>query len=123
MVKIKSKNMTVVLAGFLCLGMVVFGRCKSPDKYKAGTYRANAAGYGGSIKVEAEFSGASLLSVRVAEETETKDFGILAISALPGRMVEAQTYDIEAVSSATITSEAIKAAVKNCMEQAVITQP
>ena len=54
------------------------------------------------------------------EEHETKDFGAPAIDTLPGRIVEAQTHEVDAVSSATFTSEAIKAAVKSCVEQALV---
>jgi fumarate reductase flavoprotein subunit len=103
--------------------MVLFGCNKTPGAYKAGTYTASAAGYGGALRVEVEFDRNAILSVTVTEEHETKEFGPLAIGALPGRMVEAQTYDIEAVSSATLTSEAIKAAVKDCVEQAALKKP
>ena len=100
-----------------CLLLILSG-CAKSGIYKAGTYMAGASGYGGAITVEVEFDSKSLLKVSVVEEHETKDFGTMAISTLPGRIVEAQTYDVDAVSSATVTSEAIKAVVKNCMEQA-----
>jgi fumarate reductase flavoprotein subunit len=116
------KNMPVVWAGIMGFLLLVSG-CPKPDRYKAGRYRASADGYGGPITVEAEFDGNALLTVSVVAEQETKDFGTMAITTLPGKMVEAQTYDVAAVSSATLTSEAIKAAVKDCMEQALVRQP
>jgi fumarate reductase flavoprotein subunit len=110
-------------AGLVCLLVVLFGCTKTPGAYQAGTYTASAAGYGGALRVEVKFDRNAILSIAVTEEHETKEFGPLAIGVLPGRMVAAQTYDVEAVSSATLTSEAIKAAVKDCVEQAALKKP
>ncbi|MDR0709184.1 MAG: FMN-binding protein [Spirochaetaceae bacterium] len=109
-----------VPAGLICLLVVLSGCDRSPDIYKAGTYTASAAGYGGPITVSVEFDRASILSVAVVEEHETKEFALMALGTLPGKIVEEQKYDVEAVSSASITSGAIKAAVKDCVEQALV---
>jgi fumarate reductase flavoprotein subunit len=42
---------------------------------------------------------------------------------LPGEIVEAQTYAVDAFSGATITSNAIMTAVKDCIDQAAVKQP
>jgi fumarate reductase flavoprotein subunit len=115
-----TKKILTALAGIACLLVILSGCSKPPGIYKAGSYTATMDGYGGGITVEVEFDGNSILSVKVVEENETKEFGTTAISTLPGSIVEAQTYDVAAVSSATVTSEAIKAAVKDCIEQALV---
>jgi fumarate reductase flavoprotein subunit len=96
----------------------LFTGCSKPSVYNGGTYRAAATGYGGDLTVEVEFDGASILSVKVVEHNETKGFGDLAAGELPEKMVAAQTYEVDGYSSATITGDAIKAAVKDCIEQA-----
>ncbi|MDR2135115.1 MAG: FMN-binding protein [Treponema sp.] len=96
---------------------VVLLGCAGPA-YKAGTYTATGNGYGGAVKVETDFNAKSILAVRVVEEHETKEFAAPAIRALTKKIVEAQTYDVDTVSAATLTSDAIKDAVKDCMEQA-----
>jgi fumarate reductase flavoprotein subunit len=90
------------------------------DVYKAGTYMSRAEGYEGSVTVEVEFDHDSIISVRVVEENETKEIGGGAIETLPGKIVEAQTYAVDAFSGATITSNAIMTAVKDCVDQATV---
>ena len=46
------------------------------------------------------------------------DKGGVAIAQLPDKIVEAQSYEVDAVSGATITSEGIKSAVAKSLEQA-----
>jgi fumarate reductase flavoprotein subunit len=112
----RTRKILTVSAGIVFLLMILFG-CDT-SKYKAGTYRAAGNGYSGSVMVEVEFDGKSILSVSITEENETKEFAASAIGVLPGKIVTAQTYDVDTVTSATITSNAIKEAVKDCMEQA-----
>ena len=88
------------------------------ETYNAGTYTAIAQGYGGDLSVEVKFDSTSILSVDVTSHKETEGVGDQAVEALPGKIVEAQRYDVDVVSSATVTSNAIKDAVKDCVEQA-----
>jgi fumarate reductase flavoprotein subunit len=90
--------------------------------YKAGTYMSSAEGYEGGVTVEVEFDHDSILSVSVVEENETKEIGGRAIETLPGEIVEAQTYAVDTFSGATITSNAIITAVKDCIDQATVKQ-
>jgi fumarate reductase flavoprotein subunit len=118
-----KKKSPGVPIGLICLLMVLSGCDKSSDIYKAGTYTASATGYGGPITVSVEFNRSSILSVDVVEENETKEFASMVIGTLPGKIADEQKYDVAAVSSATITSEAVKAAVKDCIEQALVKEP
>ncbi|MFV0413386.1 MAG: FMN-binding protein [Oscillospiraceae bacterium] len=102
----------------LCAVLLLTGCNGSSATYTAGTYTAAAEGYAGAVRVEVEFDENSILSVKVTGQNETAGIGDKAFEALPGKIVEAQTYEVDAVSTATVTSAAIKAAVKDCMEQA-----
>ena len=72
------------------------------------------------IPVEVEFDGSSILSVHVLSHSETVNISDRAIDELPSQIVEAQTWDVDAVSSATFTSDAIREAVRDCLAQAAL---
>ena len=74
----------------------------------------------GSVTVAVEFDGSSILSIHVLSHSETVNISDLAIDELPSRIVEAQTWDVDAVSSATFTSDAIREAVRDCLAQAAL---
>ena len=86
----------------------------------AWNYTASAEGYSGPVTVEVEFDGSSILSVHVLSHSETVNISDRAIDELPSRIVEAQTWDVDAVSSATFTSDAIREAVRDCLAQAAL---
>ena len=112
------KKVFAAAALSLCSLALLAGCAKSNSLYKAGTYTAAAAGYGGDVSVEVEFDKDSLLSVKVVSQDETPAIGGHALDTLPGEMVKAQTWDVDAIASATVTSDALKAAVKDCIDQA-----
>lgn len=86
--------------------------------YKAGTYTATAAGMDGDVTVEVVFTSDAIESVTVTEQNETEGVGTLAVDQLPGKIVEAQSLAVDAITGATVTSTAIIEAVKDCVEQA-----
>ena len=99
--------------------LTLLAGCGGPTSiYKAGTYTATAEGYGGDLVVEVEIDKESILSVQVITHKGTDWFAEKAIPAVQDEMMEKQTWEVDAVTSATMTSEAIKAAVKDCMERA-----
>ena len=60
----------------------------------------------------------NLYSVKVLEQNETPGIGSLAVEQLPAAMVEANSVAVDSISSATVTSEAIKAAVCAALTEA-----
>ncbi|SET93073.1 FMN-binding protein [Lacrimispora sphenoides] len=112
------KKMTLAIAAALCILALFAGCGGSSDTYKAGTYTAAAEGYAGDVEVEVEFDQDSLLSVKITDHNETVGIGDRAIEELPAKIVEELTWEVDAVASATVTSDAIKTAVKDCIEQA-----
>jgi fumarate reductase flavoprotein subunit len=110
--------MLIFITAILCV-LALFPGCEtSAGTYDAGTYTATAEGYSGDLTVEVEFDKDSILSVKVTDQNETAGFGDRAIEELTKKITEAQTYEVDAVTSATVTSDAIKAAVKDCVRQA-----
>ena len=90
----------------------------SGSAYQAGTYTASAEGYGGDVTVEVEFDNESILSVTILSQNETESVAGQALKEIPEQIVEAQTSEVDAITSATITSDAIMTAVADCIQQA-----
>ncbi len=86
--------------------------------YKEGVYTAQAKGNNGDVKVEVEFSSDAIVKVTVTEHQETAGLSDPAIEKIPERIVEGQTLNVDAVSGATNTSNAILEAVADCVNQA-----
>lgn len=84
----------------------------------AGTYDAIGKGRNGDIPVTVEFSDKAILSVSIGAHQETPGIGDTAVNGLPGRIVLAQSADVDVFSGATLTSDAILAAVRECIEKA-----
>lgn len=86
----------------------------------AGTYQGSAPGYHGDLAVEVELDSAGkILSVVVGDDHgETPDIGTIPIEKLPQSITAEQSLDVEVISGATVTSEAILAAVANALSSA-----
>ena len=98
----------------------VSGAGEVTGNYKDGTYTAYGEGIGGRFEVTVEIADGKIIAVTVGENAETIDIGSNAIDQLPGQIIEAQTYEVDAVGGASITSEAIKSAVKACLIEASV---
>ncbi len=84
----------------------------------AGTYQATAHGHHSDVVVEVVLGDGSIDAVSVVESGETYNLSDAAANRLPQAMVDAQSYNVDAVASATFTSRAIASAVEQCLEQA-----
>ncbi|MFP4201002.1 MAG: FMN-binding protein, partial [Clostridia bacterium] len=82
-----------------------------------GVHTGKAEGYGGELTVEVEVSGGELVRVEVLENDETPDVAGPAIDEVPAEMVETGEVDVDVVSGATVTSEAIIRAVVDALDQ------
>ncbi len=78
-------------------------------------HTGEAEGYGGPLKVRVTMNGEDITKVEVTEHSETPGVGTRAIEALPSAIEEADSIDVDSVSGATITSQAIKQAVSQAM--------
>lgn len=74
-----------------------------------------AEGYGGTLKVMVTLEEGKLASVQVTEHHETEGVGSRAIESMPKAMADAGTWQVDTVSGATVTSEALMAAVRNAL--------
>ncbi|MFR5602206.1 MAG: FAD-dependent oxidoreductase [Lachnospiraceae bacterium] len=86
--------------------------------YTAGTYTGTAQGFGGEVTAEVTVSDKAIETVVLTGANETPGIGSNAIEQLPAAIVENQTAEVDAVAGATVTSNAVKEAVKNALAQA-----
>ncbi len=79
------------------------------------TLTGAARGMNGDVTVEVVATADRIYRIRVLDENETNGIGSVAVSTLPGRIYDAQSLQVDAVTSATVTSNAIKEAVRSAL--------
>ncbi len=79
-------------------------------------YVGRADSIGGPIWVKVTTAGDAIASVEVLYNNETPNVGSKAIEQMPGRIVEAQSIEVDNVTGATSTSVTIKQAILNALE-------
>lgn len=84
--------------------------------YTPGTYEGSAGGFGGEIRVSVTLSADKIENVEVISHKETEGIGTKAIEALPAEIAAKNSFDVDVVSGATISSKGIMAAVKDAMK-------
>ncbi len=90
--------------------------------YVPGTYTGTFTGMNGDVTVEVTFDEESITDITVVEQSETYGVGqglsCTPVEAMPGKILEAQSVNVDNITGATITSTAIRLAVSDCVEQA-----
>ncbi len=115
-------------AGALGLAaMGVLGACQDKGEpapteaakglYTPGTYSATATGMG-EVKVTMTFDTDSITDVVLDLSNETENIGQVHKEELTKALMDAQNAEIDAVSGATVTTNAVKEAAKACIAQA-----
>ena len=87
-------------------------------QFNAGTYSSEAEGHGGPLEIEVEFDDNEIISVEILSHNETAGIGDVAIERIPQSIIEGQTVDVDTVSGATLTSQAIIEATKRSIAKA-----
>ncbi|QQO10025.1 FAD-dependent oxidoreductase [Breznakiella homolactica] len=104
--------------GTALLAMAVLIGCgTAPSKgpsydFTPGTYEGEGQGFGGPVKITVTVSSDRIESITITEHSETPGIGSVAVEQLPGKIIEAQSLGIDAISGCTVTSNAIFSGVK-----------
>lgn len=83
------------------------------------TLTGTAEGYGGEVTVTVKVKGNDIISVEAMGKDETQGVGSMAIDELPDRIAQANSTNVDGVSGATRTSDAIKEAVDNALSESI----
>jgi len=86
--------------------------------YTPGTYTGTATGIG-EVKVTMTFSETAITDVVIDASNETESIGGVAAPTLKDALMAAQSTEIDNISGATITTNAVKKAAASCVEQAM----
>ena len=86
--------------------------------YTPGTYTGTATGIG-EVKVTMTFSETAITDVVIDVSNETESIGGVAAPTLKDALMAAQSTEIDNISGATITTNAVKKAAASCIEQAM----
>ena len=112
--------MSGVTAGALaaCNGSSASSGSVADAIYTPGTYTGTATGIG-EVKVTMTFSATAITDVVVDTSNETESIGGVAAPTLQEALMEAQNAEIDNISGATVTTNAVKKAAASCIEQAM----
>ncbi len=83
-----------------------------------GKYTVEVIGHEGKMIVTTMFKDEKITSVDVVSHDETQGIGTYATERMPGRIVEAQSINVDTVTGATISSNAVKQGVSKAIENA-----
>ena len=117
--------MKKLFVGILCASMLItVASCdkktdtpnESGNNGKTETLTGVGEGYGGPVTVTVKKEGDKIISVDVVGDKETNGIGTNAIEQLPAKIVEANSTDVDVISGATVTSNAILYAVNNALD-------
>ncbi len=86
--------------------------------YTPGTYTGTATGIG-EVKVTMTFSETAITDVVIDASNETESIGGVAAPTLQEAIMAAQGTEIDNISGATVTTNAVKKAAASCIEQAM----
>ena len=89
------------------------------DVYSDGTYTSSAKGCLSDVSVTVTITGGKVTDVSIDASGETPSLGGAAAETLAPQLAEAgSTAGVDAVSGSTMTSDAVFAAMNDCLAQA-----
>ena len=86
--------------------------------YNNGTYEDKAYGYDGDVHVTITIENDVITEISAYSDEEEPEYFDSAYEKIAGDILYYQSYEVDAVSGATYSSNAIMNAVKKCLEQA-----
>lgn len=86
--------------------------------FTPGTYTAESKGMDGLVKLQVTVSANAITEIKILEQNETAGVCEKVYELLPAEIVRYQSLNVDSVSGATITSNAVKMAVRDALTQA-----
>jgi len=78
----------------------------------------NAYGAGGVIRVKVTMDGDKIAAIKTIEQHETRGLGTTAMLKVIDAMLKANSTEVDNITGATVSSNALKAAVNQALESA-----
>jgi uncharacterized protein with FMN-binding domain len=89
-------------------------------EYVPGTYTASAKGISSDITVTMTFDADGITAVTADVSGETAGIGADIEDEIVKEILDAQSADVDGITGATVSSDAVKAAAADCIAQAVV---
>ena len=105
-----KKYLSLMLAVLMLLSLAVPVYADEPA-----TAQGEGNGIDGKIVVEVKADAEKIYEVNILEQNETPGIGSVAVEKLPGAIVEANSLEVDGITSATVSSTAIKTAVTEAL--------
>lgn len=127
MKKHMTRNMILMLVLDVILGIVLalyiantgtVPAADNADTYTDGTYTASAQGCLSEVGVTVTITGGKVTNVVIDASGETPELGGKAAETLSASLLAAGSTVVDAVSGSTMTSDAVFAAMNDCLAQA-----
>jgi fumarate reductase flavoprotein subunit len=112
------KQLAVILSASMLISMIPVTSGFAEAAADEITCTGTAQGINGPVSVEVVATPDEIISVTVTEHSETDGIGSVAAEQLPETMVDSQSIDVDGISGATVTSNAIKEAVREALSSA-----
>ena len=109
----KRRILSILLVVIMTFSLLGFTQADS-----TATYTKTSKGFGGDVTVTVTLKDGVITSVKAAGPDETAGVGSKAIDQLPALIVKANSADVDGVSGATFTSNAVKEAVRAALREA-----
>ncbi len=112
--KMKKKFFSVILAIAASSGLITGVYADSITQTGVGQ------GIGGDVVVQVTADETTIYDIEVLEQNETLGIGSIAVDELPGAIVDANSLMVDGIAGATVTSDAIKNAVREALTKSEI---
>lgn len=86
--------------------------------YKDGSYTGEGYGFGGTVAVQVQIEGGKIATITITNAKKEDSAYLTMAEDILEVIQEEQTAEVDTVSGATYTSEGIRDAVKEALEQA-----
>lgn len=110
----------LAVSAVLVIAVIVGCSGGSSDSNDSGTPKDTltgaAQGHNGILKVSVTLEGEKITAVEVIEEEETPGIAGPALEEIPAAIVAANSAEVDVISGATVTCEAIMYAVNNALD-------
>ncbi|UWG96290.1 FMN-binding protein [Dehalobacter sp. DCM] len=108
----------VIFSMCFVLIFAIAGCGSKTNTYKPGSYTASGQGKNGPVKVQVTFSEKEITAIEILEHSETPSLGADALPLIVEDIKANQSLAVDAVTGATYSSNAVLAAVEDCVKQA-----
>ena len=98
--------------------VLVAGAVFAQQRLRNGSYTATADGYEGPLTVTVTVSRARISAITISEHSDTQAYVTMVTNTMIPAMIEAQSAEVDALAGATGTSNGVKQAVQDAIDQA-----